>query len=187
MYIQYHSKVNNIDSPLRVSILDLVHDSSNKLSRIESRIGSRRTENKRFAHDWFFNNFTTTSSCNTMWHGYICASDCMHETRPIQVINQMFHQQHLYQASFPPIKFQMLAPNANKQCMFKQQHVYFVTSNDSGLTRPLGLMKISCNPGEGCKHTCPSVTWLIFCSEIVFVILKYFRETMVSILLGICT
>ena len=27
----------------------------------------------------------------------------------------------------------------------KQQHVYFVTSSDSGLVRPLGLIKISCN------------------------------------------
>ena len=148
---------------MRVSILDLVHDSSNKLSRIESRIESRRTENKRFTHDWFFNNFTTTSSYNTTRHGYICASDCMHETRPSQVINQMFLQ-HLYQASFPSVKFQTPAPNANKQCILKQQHVYFV-------------MSISCNPMQGCKHTRPSVTWLISCSEIVFMILKYCPET----------
>ena len=45
------------------------------------------------------------------------------------------------------VKFQVPAPCANKQCIFvyKQQHVYFVTSNDSGLIRPLGLIKISCN------------------------------------------
>ena len=67
--------------------------------------------------------------------------------------------------------------NANKQCILKQQHVYFVTSNDSVLTRPLGLMTISCNPMQGCKHTRPSVTWLISCSEIVFMILKYCPET----------
>ena len=85
--------------------------------------------------------------------------------------------QHLYQASFPPVKFQTPAPNANKQCILKQQHVYFVTSNDSALTRPLGLMTISCNPMQGCKHTRPSVTWLISCSEIVFMILKYCPET----------
>ena len=85
--------------------------------------------------------------------------------------------QHLYQASFPPVKFQTPAPNANKQCILKQQHVYFVTSNDSVLTRPLGLMTISCNPMQGCKHTRPSVTWLISCSEIVFMILKYCPET----------
>ena len=86
-----------------------------------------------------------------MQHGYICASDCMHETRPIQVINQMFLQQHLYQASFPQVEFQTPAPNVNKQCILKQQHVYFVTSNDSWLTRALGLMKISCNPRQGCN------------------------------------
>ena len=42
---------------------------------------------------------------------------------------------YLYQASFPQVKFQMPAPNANKQCVliYKQQYVYFVTSNDSGL------------------------------------------------------
>ena len=85
--------------------------------------------------------------------------------------------QHLYQASFPPVKFQTPAPNANKQCILKQQHVYFVMSNDSVLTRPLGLMTISCNPMQGCKHTRPSVTWLISCSEIVFMILKYCPET----------
>ena len=71
--------------------------------------------------------------------GYIRASNCMLETRPIQAIKQMFLQGHLYQASFPQLKFQIPAPNANKQ------HVYFVTSNDSGLNRPLGLIKISCN------------------------------------------
>ena len=49
----------------------------------------------------------------TTQHGYICASDCMLGKRPIQVVKRMFHQGHLYQASFPPVKFQMPAPNAN--------------------------------------------------------------------------
>ena len=34
------------------------------LSRIESRIEIRETENKRFTQDWFVNNFTQTYSCN---------------------------------------------------------------------------------------------------------------------------
>ena len=88
----------------------------NKLSRIKSRIESHRTENKRFTHDWFLDNFTRTYSCNTTLHGYIRRSDCMLETRPIQVIKQMFLQGHLYQASFPQLKFQIPAPNANKWC-----------------------------------------------------------------------
>ena len=69
----------------------------------------------------------------------------------------MFLQGHLYQASFPQVKFQMPAPYANTQCIlvYKQQHVYFVTSNNSGLIRLLGLIKISC------KHARTSVTWLI--------------------------
>ena len=72
----------------------------------------------------------------------------------------------------------MPAPNAYKQCIlaYKQECVYFVTSNDSGLIRPLKLIKISCN-----IHA-PSITWLMFCSEIVFVILENFWETMVVIL-----
>ena len=52
-----------------------------------------------------------------MRHGYIRASDRMLETRPIQVIKQMFLQGHLYQALFPQLKFQIPAPNANKQCI----------------------------------------------------------------------
>ena len=52
-----------------------------------------------------------------MQHGYIRASDRMLETRPIQVIKQMFLQGHLYQALFPQLKFQIPAPNANKQCI----------------------------------------------------------------------
>ena len=55
-----------------------------------------------------------------MQYGYIPASDCMLETRPIQVTKQMFLQGHLYQASFHQLKFQIPAPKANKQ-----QHVYF--------------------------------------------------------------
>ena len=35
------------------------------------------------------------------------------EKRPIQVVKQIFHQGHLYQASFPPVKFQVPVPNAN--------------------------------------------------------------------------
>ena len=56
-----------------------------------------------------------------MWHGNIRASECMLETRPIQVIKQMFLQGHLYQASFPQLKFQIPAPNANKQCITRVQ------------------------------------------------------------------
>ena len=91
-----------------------------KLSRIGWRIKSRGTENKRLTHDWFVHNFTKTYSCNTTQHGYICASDCMLGKRPIQVVKQMFHQGHLYQASFPPVKFQMPAPNANSVYSPKQ-------------------------------------------------------------------
>ena len=45
-----------------------------------------------------------------------------------------FLQGDLYQGSFLQVKFQMPAPNANKQCilMNNQQHVYFVTPNDFG-------------------------------------------------------
>ena len=48
------------------------------------------------------------------------------------------------------LQFQMPAPNADKQCILmykqedKQQHVYFVISNDSGLIWLL-VIKISCN------------------------------------------
>ena len=38
----------------------------------------------------------------------------MFETRPIQVLKQIFLQGHLYQASFPQVQFQMFAPNAKK-------------------------------------------------------------------------
>ena len=58
----------------------------------------------------------------------------------------MFLQGHLYQASFPQVKFQMPAPNANKQCILvnNQRYCYFVMPKDFGLIRP-GLIKISCN------------------------------------------
>ena len=58
----------------------------------------------------------------------------------------MFLQGHVYQASFPQVKFQMPAPNANKQCILvnNQPRVYFIMPNDFGLIRP-GLIKISCN------------------------------------------
>ena len=129
----------------------------NNLSRIESTIESCRTKNKRFTHHWFLDNyFTKTYGCNTTQHGYTCISDSQKrlllETRPIRVIKGMFLQGHLYHALFPQVKFQMPAPSANKQCIlvYKQQHVYFVMSNDCGLIRLLGLIKISCN-----RHICP--------------------------------
>ena len=119
--LQYRSKVSwqsvaSLDSWLdsRFSIPARIE---NKLSRIASRIESRRTENKRFTHDLFLDNFSKTYSCNSTWQGYIRASDCMLETRPIQVIKRMFLQGQLYQASFPQLKFQIPAPNANKQCV----------------------------------------------------------------------
>ena len=96
----------------------------------ESSLTGRKTKDSPMTD---FSNFTI------LRYGYIPTSDCMRETRPIQIIKWMFLQGHLYQASFPQLKFQIPAPNANKQ------HVYFVTSNDSGLIRPLGLIKISCN------------------------------------------
>ena len=118
----------------------------NKLSRIASRIESRRTENKRFIHKWFLYHFSKTYSCNTMRHGYIRASDCMLERRPIQVIKQMFLQGPLYQASFPQLKFQIPAPNANKHCITcVQATACLFCKVNSGLIRPLGLIKISCN------------------------------------------
>ena len=52
-----------VDSLLWLSILDLICDSlfTKELriesTRIESRIESSETENKRFTHDWFLNNF----------------------------------------------------------------------------------------------------------------------------------
>ena len=123
--LQYRSKVSwqsvaSLDSWLdsRFSIPARIE---NKLSRIASRIESRRTENKRFTHDSFLDNFSKTYSCNTTWQGYIRASDCMLETRPIQVIKRMFLQGQLYQASFPQLKFQIPAPNANKQCVTRVQ------------------------------------------------------------------
>ena len=123
--LQYGSKVSwqsvaSLDSWLdsRFSIPARIE---NKLSRIASRIESRRTENKRFTHDSFLDNFSKTYSCNTTWQGYIRASDCMLETRPIQVIKRMFLQGQLYQASFPQLKFQVPAPNANKQCVTRVQ------------------------------------------------------------------
>ena len=51
----YSTVQKQVDSPLQVSILDsqFLCESriENKLSGIESRIESRRTENKRFTHD----------------------------------------------------------------------------------------------------------------------------------------
>ena len=85
----------------------------NKLSTIESRIKSCCTENKRLSHAWFLDNFTNRYSCNTTQHGYTRTSNCMLRKRPIQVVKRMFHQGQLYQASFPPVKFQMPPPNAN--------------------------------------------------------------------------
>ena len=55
-----------------------------------------------------------------MRHGYIHATDCILETRPIQV-KRMFLQGHLYQASFPQLMFQIPAPNANNQCITRVQ------------------------------------------------------------------
>ena len=55
--------------------------------------------------------------------GYIRTSNCMLETRPIQAIKQMFLQGHLYQASFPQLKFQIPAPNANEQCITHVQAI----------------------------------------------------------------
>ena len=69
-----------------------------------------------------------------------------------------------YKANVSLRTFQMPAPNAYEQCIlaYKQQHVYFVTSNDSGLILSPCLIKNSRN-----IHV-RSVTWLIFCSEIAF-------------------
>ena len=69
-----------------------------------------------------------------------------------------------YKANVSLRTFQMPAPNAYEQCIlaYKQQNVYFVTSNDSGLILSPCLIKNSRN-----IHV-RSVTWLIFCSEIAF-------------------
>ena len=85
----------------------------NKLSRIKLRIKSCRTENKRLTHDWFLANFTKTYSWNTTPHGYIRTGNYILGKRPIHDVKWMFHQGHLYQALFPPVKFQMPVPNAN--------------------------------------------------------------------------
>ena len=82
-----------------------------------SQGSSLKTENKRFTHDWFLNNFTKTFSCNTTRHGYLCS-------RQYQFIKGMLLQGHLYQASlyFPQVKF---------QCLLQMQtnSVYSCTSN----------------------------------------------------------
>ena len=51
-----------------------------------------------------------------------------------------------------PVSFQMSAKeqkiiyaNLYLNIIIKQEHVYFVTSNNSGLIRPLKLIKVSCN------------------------------------------
>ena len=122
--LQYRSKVSwqsvaSLDSQRnsRFSIPARIENQEsrikNKLSTIESRIKSRWTENKRLTHAWFLDNFTKRYSCNTTQHGYTRASNCMLSKRPIQVVKRMFHQGHLYQASFPPVKFQMPSPHAN--------------------------------------------------------------------------
>ena len=119
--LQYRSKVSwqsvaSLDSQRnsRFSIPAQIENQEsrikNKLSTIESRIKSRWTENKRLTHAWFLDNFTKRYSCNTTQHGYTRASNCMLSKRPIQVVKRMFHQGHLYQVSFPPVKFQMPAP-----------------------------------------------------------------------------
>ena len=128
---------------MRVSILDSIHDSrflreltiENRKQAIENRVENSSLTGQKTKDS------PMTDFCNftILRYGYIPTSDCMRETRPIQIIKRMFLQGHLYQASFPQLKFQIPALNANKQ------HVYFVTSNDSGLNRPLGLIKISCN------------------------------------------
>ena len=58
----------------------------------------------------------------------------------------MFLQGDMYQASFPQVKFQMPAPNANKIIVYtcEQSTSCFVMPNDFGLIPP-GLIKISCN------------------------------------------
>ena len=78
------------------------------------------------------------------------------------------------------VKFQMpAAPNRNKQCilMYKQQLVFcnikwFKAYPATSLDK------------DKLEHTCPSLTWLIFCSEIAFVTLENFWEGMVLILVG---
>ena len=114
--VPFKSKLTVRCEPWFSTQFAILDSCANRESRIEnklSRIESRGTENKRLTHDWFLNNFTKTYSCNTIQHGYIRASNCMLRKRAIQVVKQMFHQGHLYQASFPPVKFKMPAPNAN--------------------------------------------------------------------------
>ena len=48
------------------------------------------------------------------------ATVCLKQDQ-FQVIKQMFLQGHLYQASFPQLKFQIPAPKANKQSITRVQ------------------------------------------------------------------
>ena len=91
--LQYHSKVSwqsvaslHSRCNLRFSIPVRIENQESRTSYQEWSRGSstRGTENKRLTHD------------------------CMLGKRPIQVVKRMFHQGHLYQASFPPVKFKRL-------------------------------------------------------------------------------
>ena len=136
LHLQYHSKVSwqsiaSLNS--RFSIPSLIENWESRTSYRESSRGENVVEQE--TKDSPMADILQTYSCNTTRHGYIRAGDCLLEKRPIQVIKQMFLQGYLYRASFPQVKFQMPAPNASKQCVlvYKQQYVYFVMSNDSGL------------------------------------------------------
>ena len=54
--------------------------------------------------DSFMTDFSWTYSCNTTRHGLSAQATIMLETKLIQlVINRMFLEEHLYQASFPQV------------------------------------------------------------------------------------
>ena len=125
----YSTIQKKVDSLLWVLILDAIHDSrflresriknqERALENIESRIKSRRTENKRLTHDWFLNNFTKTYSCNTTQHGHIHASNCVLAKRPIQVVKRMFRSSRTSVSSSISSNKVSNACSKCKQCLF---------------------------------------------------------------------
>ena len=117
----YSTVQKQVDSPLRVLILDAIHNSrflcESRIKNQESRTsywqwswGSSLAgqKKKRLTHDWFFDNFAKKYSCNTTQHGYIRASNCMLRKRQIQVVKRMFHQGHYFVSSFISSSFKLL-------------------------------------------------------------------------------
>ena len=145
----------------------------NNLSRIESRIESHRTENKRFTGHWFLDNFTKTHSCNTTWHGYIRDSRFAKATVCSKEDQYFIRVIKWNVSSRTSVSSFISSSKILNACSICKHTVY---------THVQATACLICNVHT---YTRASVTWLI--SESAFmpcVLHENFRETMVLILQG---